>query len=146
MGNKTFFPISSGLLTAKHIEPIGQAIWLFLWLIDKTTAEEVRDGCRWGLVLYGKPVSSTDIAAQLGISARSCRRYLETLEDKGYISIGRCNDGHIIRVRKSVKWEWRETLARDRANLRPGHSQDIRKSAAPKPGGIDWEAEAKRGL
>lgn len=105
---KTYFPVSSGLFSQKHMDGIGQAIWLFLWLIDKTTSEEVAQGERWGVVLYGKPVTARQIAANLFVNERSARRYLTQLEAGGYIRLVKKSCGYVIQVRKSMKWQIRQ--------------------------------------
>ena len=50
---KTFFPVSSGLVDKVHVAAMEHAVWLFLWLIDKTTGEEGPATQRSGVVLYG---------------------------------------------------------------------------------------------
>lgn len=86
------------------MDGIGQAIWLFLWLIDKTTSEEVAQGERWGVVLYGKPVTARQIAASLFVNERTARRYLAQLGAGGYIHVVKKSTGYVIQVRKSMKW------------------------------------------
>ncbi|WP_176705861.1 hypothetical protein [Paenibacillus hemerocallicola] len=95
-------PVSNGLF--EHRERIGPAIWEFLWLIDRTTTEEVDDnGERWGLVLGGVPVKHEQIAHELGSSERTVKRNLARLKDEMYISSIRAPYGEIIRVAKNKK-------------------------------------------
>ena len=92
-------------MARKHIEAVGQAIWLFLWLIDKTTSEELADGERWGVVLYGKTLTAKQMAGTLFVNERTARRYLSQLEKGGYIRLMKKSDGYTIYVRKSIKWQ-----------------------------------------
>lgn len=92
------------MFTEKHIGAIGQAVWLFLWLIDKTTSEEVKSDERWGKVLYGNPLSAQRIAERLFVNERTVRRYLAQLEAGGYVQLERRAGGFVIFVKKSMKW------------------------------------------
>lgn len=95
-------PVSNGLF--EHRERIGPAIWEFLWLIDRITAEEVDDqGERWGVVLGGAPVKHKQIAQELGTNERTVQRNLTRLKDEHYISSIRAPYGEIIRVAKNKK-------------------------------------------
>lgn len=103
---KTFtIPVSNGLL--EHCSLIGQAVWLFLWCIDKTTKEKVdeKTGDRFGIVLGGMPVRDEDIAESLFVSARTIRVWRRKLARVGYIKIKRAPYGFIIKVAKSKKWK-----------------------------------------
>ncbi|HWR41395.1 MAG TPA: winged helix-turn-helix transcriptional regulator [Patescibacteria group bacterium] len=92
------------MLCAKHVSAIGAAIWVFLWLIDRTTSEELRHGERWGIVLYGRPITARHIAAELGLSERTSGEHLKRLETAGYITMTRKSAGQSIRLRRSFKW------------------------------------------
>lgn len=80
-------PISNGILAPRHREAIGSAIWLFLWMVDKTTKEQLApDGKGFeGLVLGGMPITTDYIAEQTGESQRSVHNHLNQLERGGYI-------------------------------------------------------------
>jgi DNA-binding transcriptional regulator YhcF (GntR family) len=112
------------LFTEKHIGAIGQAVWLFLWLVDKTTSEEIKGDERWGKVLYGNPVSAQRIADRLFVNERTVRRYLAQLEAGGYIHLERRASGFVIFVRKSMKWHTRHTQL-----PRTGKGQGYRENA-----------------
>lgn len=101
------FPVYSGLLTIRHKKKIGDAIWEFLWCIDKTTAEEDdtnKKGKKIGWVLGKKPVTIGEIAKQLGDSWRTTQRHLEILRSQNYITMIRARRGMIIGVLNSKKW------------------------------------------
>ena len=94
------FPVYSGLLQNGHKKKMGEAIWEFLWCIDKTTVEE--NGIGW--VLGKKPVTIDEIANELEESWRTTQRHLETLRNCHYITITRASKGMVIGVLKSKKW------------------------------------------
>jgi hypothetical protein len=100
----TTFPVSSGLLTAKHVQLMGNSIWSFLWCIDRTTRDRQDGEECWGQVLGGYPVSQNRIAGELGLSERTVRTQLNKLQDSGYIRVTRCMGGQRIEVRNSIKW------------------------------------------
>ncbi len=106
------FPVYSGLLQNIHKKKIGDAIWHFLWCIDKTTLEEddpndPREKIGW--VLQKKPVTIEQIAEQFGESWRTTQRHLEVLKSRNYITVARVSRGIIIGVLKSKKWTGRKT-------------------------------------
>lgn len=97
------FPVSNGLLTPKHRERIGIAVWEFAWMIDRTTAE--RDG--WGLVLGGIPVTYARLSKDLGLSLTTVRENCQRLVKHGYLRTIRTPRGLKIEVRKSKKFAWK---------------------------------------
>ncbi len=109
--NATFaIPISSGILA--HCQKIGIAIWVFIWMIDRTTREVITgQGCAEGLV-YGKPVRARDIARDLGMAIRTVHAHIEHLIAAGYLS--RIDYGEGLpsgySVVRSKKWKHRLLL------------------------------------
>jgi hypothetical protein len=103
--------VASGLVGPAHHERIGPALWLFLWMIDKSTSVQAApDGeTVEGLVLGGKPLSVAYIAEQVGESVRSIRYHLDRLAKHGYIrriltpglasgyAVSRAKKFHIVR-------------------------------------------------
>ena len=78
-------PISSGIFA--HCQKIGIAIWVFIWMIDRTTREVVsEEGCAEGMVYNGKPVRARDIARDLGMAIRTVHAHIEQLIAAGYLS------------------------------------------------------------
>ena len=100
------FPVYSGLLQNSHRKKIGEAIWEFLWCIDKTTLEE--EGIGW--VLGKKPVKIDEISLDLGESRSTVQRHLETLKRHHYITVIRARRGIVIGVLKSKKWPGKADL------------------------------------
>lgn len=99
------FPTYSGLLTPEHYKKIGSAIWLFLWCISSTTKEVERDGVNWGIVLGNKPVNiKEELAPIFGVNEKTIRRWIEDLEEHGYIKTTRAPHGLIFTVRNSKKF------------------------------------------
>ena len=103
-GKGFFIPVSCGIFDRQHIQGIGEALWLFLWLINRTTSEVDCPGGRLGIVLYGNSITSRSIASELCCTSRTIRRQLQLLVDGNYIDLDKTATGQIIRVKKSMKW------------------------------------------
>lgn len=101
------FPVYSGLLQNSHRKKIGEAIWEFLWCIDKTTVEE--KGIGW--VLGKKPVKIDEISDDLGESRSTVQRHLDALKRHHYITVIRASRGIVIGVLKSKKWPGKADLS-----------------------------------
>jgi predicted DNA-binding transcriptional regulator len=77
-------PISSGIFA--HCQKIGIAIWVFIWMIDRTTKEvSTEEGCAEGLVYGGKPIRAREIAQDLGMATRTVHAHIEQLISAGYL-------------------------------------------------------------
>lgn len=98
------FPMYSGLLEPEHYKKIGSAIWLFLWCVSSTTSEKERDGTVWGIVHGNKPWKLSELAEPFGATEKTVSRWLNTLENNGYIKVTRAPYGLIISVHNSKKW------------------------------------------
>lgn len=99
-------PVWSGIL--EHCHKMREAVWLFIYFIDKTTVEaKSRDGKRVGLVYGGAPCQDEDAARTLGRSRRTIRIWRDRLAELGYISQKRTGKGYIIILPKSKKWPQR---------------------------------------
>jgi DNA-binding MarR family transcriptional regulator len=117
--NTTFpLPISNGII--EHRKNIGSAIWLFIQLIDWTTAE--KDGI--GKIRGGKPVRTADLAAVLKLKPRQIGAQLKRLENGGYVRLKRAPYGHVIEVMKSKKF-----INRDRQKIADHPTRDKQKVA-----------------
>lgn len=119
------FPMYSGLLEHRHYKKIGSAIWLFLWCISSTTKEVERDGVTWGIILGNKPVKISDLEEEFGVSDRTIRSWIKTLEDNQYIRVTRAPYGLIFTVRNSKKFKNRseENFHSDEGDRQ--HSSDL---------------------
>jgi hypothetical protein len=99
-------PVSSGIF--KHCAKIGVAVWVFLWMIDRTTKEiPTADGQAEGLVLNGRPIRAQEIALELQMGARTVQTHLNHLVAAGYLRRLTQNFGSAsgYAVLKSKKWK-----------------------------------------
>lgn len=94
--------ISNGILD--HYPRMGEAIWLFLWLIDKTTREYAEGSRQVGIVLGGRPVPDQEIAEKFDCSPKTVRRWRNLLVEESYIEIERHGSGHSFKVMNAKKW------------------------------------------
>ena len=99
------FPVASELLRPKPIKEIGDAIWCFLWCVDRTTSEIVRNGECQGRVLGGYVVPTRRISEELGLSAEQVGEQLKRLSGARYLRVVPRDDGYVIEVRRSIKWK-----------------------------------------
>ncbi len=96
-------PVWNGIF--KHCRRMREAIWFFLYLIDKTTEEfDSADGSRTGSILGGMPCRDQDAASALGRSERTIRAWRNQLAKLGYIVQKRTPIGYVITLAKSKKW------------------------------------------
>jgi hypothetical protein len=106
--SETFvIPVSNGILTPEHCQNIGPAVWVFLWMLDRTTKEVANsEGHLEGLVLGGLQVRSSKIADDLGIATRTVHEHIDRLCQRGYLRKIDCGDGLPAgyAVQKSKKW------------------------------------------
>lgn len=98
--NGYYITIKNDLLDKKHHDAMGKAVWLYMWLIDKVTSID-EEGI--GKVLGGKPVKQVDFENDLQLSRATYFRYVETLQNAGYIETTRTPYGLVFRVNKAKK-------------------------------------------
>ena len=96
-----FIEVSNDLLDPKHCQQMGDAVWLFMWLLDKMTVIDHDLG--EGKVLGGKPIKYEDVKDDLGISRSTYIRWLEILRKEPYIATLRTPYGQVITVLKAKK-------------------------------------------
>lgn len=74
--------IKNDLLEPKHVEQMGSAVWLYMFLVDKMTSiSEAGEG----KVLGGKPIKYEEILDELGISQDTYTRWIDKLTEYPYI-------------------------------------------------------------
>lgn len=96
-----YITIKNDLLEPKHVERMGAAVWLYMWLIDKVMAID-ENGI--GKVLNGKPVNFEEhIVPDLGVPERTYQRWIYDLRTAGYIKTVRAPYGLVIVVTKAEK-------------------------------------------
>lgn len=108
------YPIKiwSGLLLDGHTQKIENALWEFIWLINKVTKE--KDGI--GYVLGGTPVKVSDIATDLKRKYQSIYRHLQQLKKNGYIDMKKAPYGLIITINNSKKFNNKSLIKNDKTN------------------------------
>lgn len=117
--------IKNTLLDPKHVDNMGQAVWLYMFLIDKITSvgeDEI------GIVLGRKPITYKEVKEELGISQDTYTRWVAKLEAYPYIQAIRTPHGFSFRVYKAYKKfgkRIRKTSESDSAEMR----NHLRKSA-----------------
>ena len=105
-----------GLFDAKHYLAVGDAVWLFGWLVGRQTTQ--RNG--EGLVLRGKPLSYRDISGDTGFSERSLRRWMAVLVDGGYVHVKHSIYGRmVVRILNAKKFTGRQADLFDQHARRP---------------------------
>lgn len=95
-----YIQIKNDLLDKKHVESMGQAIWLYMWLIDKMTS--VKEG-EIGIVLGGRPIKFEEIKEDLGIGKNTLTRWTKILLKYPYISTTIAPYGTVYKVLKAKK-------------------------------------------
>jgi hypothetical protein len=107
VNGRTWFPVSSGLLTPEHINRIGASspVWVFLWMVHhQHRPKDAKENT--GLVNGGVPTTCNRIGTDLGIPAETCRRHLATLESGGYIQSELMPGlGKRYYISKPIRWE-----------------------------------------
>lgn len=104
---RTFrIPVSTGIFD--HYPEIGDAIWLLLFYIDKTTEERPAPNEKFtGIVLGGRPVRDAEVAVTFNCPLKTVRRWRYRLEYHGLIRARRTPFGHVVEVVNSQKWHAR---------------------------------------
>lgn len=97
--------LKGGLFEEKHRKAMGEAIWLFGWLVTRQSqVQEKPDGTLDGLPHYGNPMTDDQISADTGFPARSIQYWRHVLTMSGYIRTVRVgNSGLIYFINKAKK-------------------------------------------
>lgn len=114
--------IKNTLLDPKHVEAMGQAVWLYMWMIDHMTSIDEKGV---GKVLGGRPVKYDEIQKELGISQDTYTRWIDKLEEYPYIITTRTPYGIVYKVLKADK-RFRKDSGRIR---KPADSNRVREDA-----------------
>jgi hypothetical protein len=88
------------LFEAHHYERMGQAVWLYGWLVLRQTRQEGT----MGLVLGGRPISYREIEEETGFSARTLERWMRVLRREGYVVTQATPSGVVVRITKAKKF------------------------------------------
>jgi hypothetical protein len=92
--------VKNDLLEPKHVKAMGEAVWLYMWLLDKITS--VNENGQ-GRVLGNKPVLYEEVAIDLGIHRNTYTKYIKILKSYNYIQTLRTPRGICISVNKAKK-------------------------------------------
>ena len=88
------------LFEAKHYQQMGQAVWLYGWLVLRQTRQEDT----LGLVLGGSPVSYREIEEETGFARKTLERWMSVLRREGYVLTKSTPAGVMVRITKAKKW------------------------------------------
>lgn len=88
--------LSGGIIDPKHYQAMGLAFWLYVFLIQQTPI-------RTAWVRKGRPVSTREMARAIGAPQPTVRRWLDRLEEYGYIVTARDRLGIRVGITKR-KW------------------------------------------
>lgn len=99
----TTFRVSSGLPAADHRRRMGDAVWLFLWYLDRQTG-----GHGWVLksrrAARGRPLTDDEAARDLGVHVKTIGAQRRSLAAEGYIVTARARVGHRVQVTNQKKF------------------------------------------
>lgn len=95
-----YISVKNDLLEPKHYKSMREAIWLYLWLLDRMTSVN-ENGT--GKVIGGQPVTNEMITADLGVHRNTYHKYIKVLREAGYIQTLRTPHGLVITVNKAKK-------------------------------------------
>jgi hypothetical protein len=94
--------LTNALLEPKHYRAMGDALWLYTYLLDRQTRRLDRDGL--GQVAGGLPIRDSDISGTIGSSRRTVIRWRGILLGHDYITARRTPYGHVYAIAKPKKW------------------------------------------
>jgi|ERR1035438_3211357 hypothetical protein len=95
--------LSNALLEAKHYRAMGDALWLYTYLLDRQGRRVDANG--FGKVAGGMPIRDSDIAGTFGSSGRTISRWRSRLRLRGYITTRRTPYGYCYAITKPKKWK-----------------------------------------
>ena len=99
---------------------MGQAVWLFGWLVLRETRE--RGGI--GFVLGGRPITYREIEEETGFAHKSLERWMRILRRGGYIETTTTPSGIIVRIQKAKKFD-RTMSNRAQENFQQGSNGSV---------------------
>lgn len=93
--------IIGALIDEKHYQAMGDALWLFAYLVHRQTKPN-------GLVLGGKPITDEEIGVETRIPIKTIRRMRSILRDYPYIETIRTPRGLRYRILKPKKFAYKQ--------------------------------------
>lgn len=95
-----YIQISNGLLKDGHRKRMGEAVWEFMWCLDRMTSINEQG---IGLVLGGRPILLKEISKDSTVHVNTVSRNLQRLVEHKYLIIIRTPRGLVIRINKAQK-------------------------------------------
>jgi hypothetical protein len=89
-----------GLVDEQHYRRMGDAIWLFLWLVLRQTQTNSEGE---GVVYYGNPITYEAVERDTGFPERTLRRWLGTLRQEKYIRTAASSRGLSVWILNAKK-------------------------------------------
>lgn len=117
----------NGILEQKHMHQLGQAIWLYLWFLDKQPKDTDK-------VLGGRPITYEMFAEVFpDIPRRTFFRWLDRIKAGGYIEMLRTPRGSVVTIIKPKKWDKSDVpkTAHQSESDVPKMALDVPKTAHP---------------
>ena len=108
------------LFEAHHYARMGQAVWLFGWVLLR----ETRDRGGIGFVLGGRPITYREIEEETGFARKSLERWMRILRRGGYIETTTAPSGIIVRIQKAKKFD-RKVSNRAQENFQQGSKSSV---------------------
>lgn len=121
--------VKNNLLEPKHYQNMGEALWLYLWLLDKMTSVNEHG---MGKVLSGKPITFEAVTEDLSVSRQVYMRWIKRLRDAGYINTLRTPKGLVFTVNKAEKIFGKRSIKNDTSSsVKTGKKGSIKNDTAP---------------
>ncbi|MGM9988419.1 MAG: hypothetical protein ACI35O_14480 [Bacillaceae bacterium] len=84
-------------------QEIGNAIWVYIWAVERVTRIVEKDGVIYGEVEEGEVIRYGDIAKALGMTERTIFTHMQVLRKNNLVHIERTSYGVVIYVKEDVK-------------------------------------------
>lgn len=106
--------VKNTLLEPKHRKAMGEAVWLYLWFLDRVTSITEQ---QQGLVLGRKPIIHADVVEDLHITHKTYARWISRLRNNHYIDTTRAPYGLVVKVNKIHKPQLKKRYAKNVTSL-----------------------------
>lgn len=135
--------VKNDLLEPKHVKQMGEAVWLYMWLLDKMTSVNENGE---GKVLGNKPIVYEEIVKDLGFSKNTYTRHIDRLRNHDYISTLRTPRGIVFIVKKAKKGITRKSDSPSVVipNKRGSDSPQMRNAEDSPNSGIQYKTKQSR--
>jgi len=119
-----------GLLDVKHVEKMGSAVWLFLYLLRNQTA---LNAAGEGIANYGHPLTLKEIGTEFkGIPERTIRKWAARLRRAGYVRTeNHSNRGLIFWIAKAKPKTRKVKITADEARSMLAAAEEVRQKSRP---------------